>query len=81
VGNLEGVAVELARMMDNLGIEGEGDVPEVVLRRVIAIENRCGAIHAEDLARSASPEVRGFFAALARQDAIHKELLEQALDS
>jgi rubrerythrin len=45
------------------------------------VERRCGSIHAEGLARSADPEVRGFFASLAKQDVRHERLLEQALQS
>jgi len=52
-----------------------------VLRKVIEVERRCGSIHAEGLARSADPEVRGFFASLAKQDVRHERLLEQALQA
>jgi rubrerythrin len=50
-----------------------------VLQRVIDLEHRCGAVHAESLARCLDPEVQGFFHALARQDEHHRELLERAL--
>jgi rubrerythrin len=57
---------------------GRPDAAEV-LERVIDLEHRCGAVHAESLARCLDPEVQGFFHALARQDDNHRELLESVL--
>lgn len=49
-----------------------------LLRRLTAMEARFGAIHAEELARSAAPEVQRLFASLAKQDAKHSEMLRKA---
>ena len=49
-----------------------------LLRRLTAMEARFGSIHAEELARSAAPEVRQLFASLATQDARHSEMIEKA---
>ena len=49
-----------------------------LLRRLTEMESRFGSIHAEELAKSASPEVRKLFASLAAQDARHSEMLQEA---
>lgn len=49
-----------------------------LLRRLTAMETRFGSIHAEELARSAAPEVQKLFATLAAQDAKHSEMIEKA---
>ena len=49
-----------------------------LLRRLTAMEARFGFIHAEELARSAAPEVQMLFASLATQDARHSEMIEKA---
>jgi rubrerythrin len=49
-----------------------------LLRRLTAMEARFGSIHAEELARSAAPEVQKLFASLAKQDAKHSEMLRKA---
>jgi hypothetical protein len=42
------------------------------------MEVRFGAIHAEEMARSAEPEIQKLFVALAQQDARHHELIRDA---
>jgi hypothetical protein len=46
-----------------------------VKRRLSALEARLATAHAQLMARGASPEVRGFFEALVRQDEAHAKLL------
>ena len=52
---------------------------ESVLCRLIGMERRCSAIHAETLSRSSDPEVRAFFASLAKPDVRVERLLIHAL--
>ncbi len=79
--DLIAIVAELSAMAKEIGTApvpgGRSAAP--VLRRVIEVERRCGSLHAEALAQSADPVVRGFFSSLARQDAHHERLLEQAL--
>ena len=49
-----------------------------LLRRLTEMESRFASIHAEELAKSASPEVRKLFASLAAQDARQSEMLQKA---
>lgn len=72
VAELSAMATDVASSHD-----GKGAVP--VLRRVIEVERRCASLHAEGLARSADPAVRGFFSSLARQDTYHELMLQQAI--
>jgi hypothetical protein len=44
-------------------------------------EIHCSSIHAEVLAETAEIDVQMLFAALAKQDVRHKELVEKALES
>jgi rubrerythrin len=68
---IEGVRVEFRR-------PGAVRSPSQVLQRVAEMERRFGSLHAEELSRSASPEVSRLFRSLALQDARHRQLLEQA---
>jgi rubrerythrin len=77
--DLVAVVAELSAMAREVRVGMYGRCAEPVLRRVIDVERRCGKLHAEALAQSADPVVRGFFSSLARQDAHHERLLEQAL--
>jgi rubrerythrin len=77
--DLVAIVAELSAMAKEMGTGPDGQCPEPVLRRVIEVERRCGSLHAEALAQSTDPVVRGFFSSLARQDAHHERLLEQAL--
>ena len=79
--NLVAIVAELSAMARELQRNSEGLTAGPVLRRVIEVERRCKAIHAETLARSADPEVRAFFASLTKPDVRVEQLLEQALRS
>jgi len=80
-GDLLTTVAELSAMAREVRRSSDGRSAGPVLRKVIEVERRCGSIHAEGLARSADPEVRGFFASLAKQDVRHERLLEQALQA
>ena len=75
---LEGLASELeaVRKLARSSV-GTRNVP-ALLRRLTKMESRFGSIHAEELAKSASPEVRKLFASLAAQDARHSEMIQKA---
>lgn len=50
-----------------------------VLARVVELEKRHVAVHAENLCRVFVPSMQGLFVALARHDSQHLRLLEEAL--
>jgi rubrerythrin len=50
-----------------------------VLRQLADMERRFGSVHAEELAKVADPDVQRLFAALAKQDGLHRELIVRAL--
>jgi rubrerythrin len=75
---LDAIAAELLGLEREFDVAGEKDVP-AILRRVIDLEGRAGAFHAEELARSGDPEISGFFSALSQQDERHKDLLQHTL--
>jgi hypothetical protein len=72
LAELSAMAVEINRDSGNLDAES-------ILRRLIAMERRCGAVHAETLSRNSDPEVRAFFASLAKPDVRVERLLMRAL--
>ena len=73
----------MAREMDAMRLEFASLGPEPdagrVLGRLVSMEDRFHAVHAQELARCAAPEVERLFASLASQDAAHHELLRAAL--
>jgi len=79
--NLVATMAELSAMATE--IHGNAGVlhAESVLRRMIEMERRCAAIHGETLARNDDPEVRAFFASLAKPDVRVERLLTRALRS
>ncbi|HQR29839.1 MAG TPA: hypothetical protein PLL32_05475 [Anaeromyxobacteraceae bacterium] len=77
--DLDAMAKELESVRARLLLPGALRSPTVVLERVREIERRFGSLHAEELARSASPEVARLFRSLALQDERHRKLLEEAL--
>jgi rubrerythrin len=77
--DLRAMAEEVASMKAEFGRPGGPPPADVVLRRVSGMERTFGALHAEELARSAEPEVRALFESLARQDAAHLALLRREL--
>jgi hypothetical protein len=79
--NLVATMAELSAMAIEVQGNSEGHDPVPVLRRVMEMERRCGAIHAGTLARNSDPEVRAFFASLAKPDVRVERLLAQALES
>jgi hypothetical protein len=70
---------EIAAMKADFGRSGGPPPADEVLRRVAAMERSFGKLHAEELARSAEPEVRELFESLARQDATHHALIHREL--
>jgi hypothetical protein len=79
--NLVAILAELSAMAIEIQGNSGGHDPVPVLRRVMEMERRCGAIHAETLARNSDPEVRAFFASLAKPDVRVERLLAQAIES
>jgi rubrerythrin len=76
--SLEGMAAEVESMKADFTQPGQVAEPGEVLRRIVELERRYGSIHAEQLARSADPEVAKLFSSLAVQDARHRALIEGA---
>lgn len=77
--DLEALAGGIAALRAEFrSLSGSGDAREV-LRKVAELEVRFATVHAEELARSADPEVQRLFGSLALQDARHRELVEDAL--
>jgi rubrerythrin len=79
--NLEAMSTELLAIVQEMGDDFEGAPPDRLLLRVMNAEDHCSAIHAEVLAESAEIDVQLLFAALAKQDVRHKEILQKALAS
>jgi len=77
--DLQGMTAEIAAMKAEFGQPGGPPPADVVLRRVAAMERGFGTLHAEELARSAEPEVRALFESLALQDATHQALIRREL--
>lgn len=77
--DLVATIAELSAMAGELQASPEGSSAGSILRRVIEAERRCGAIHVRSMARSADPELRGFFASLASRDLRLERMLDQAL--
>jgi len=55
--------------------------PTAVLLRLVEMEDRFGATHAESMAQGLAPAIRELFASLAGQDGKHRELIQLALTS
>ena len=77
--DLDAVAAELIAMQESYRALSHAADARPVLRRLAEMEERFGSVHAEQLARSAEPDVQKLFAALAEQDARHRELIQNAL--
>ncbi|MGA8891538.1 MAG: hypothetical protein WB493_08215 [Anaeromyxobacteraceae bacterium] len=77
--DLRDMADEVAGMKAEFGRPGGPPPPDEVLKRVAAMERSFGALHAEELARSAEPDVQALFESLARQDAAHLALIRREL--
>ena len=77
--DLEALADAIAALRDEFRqLSGTADA-RGILRRLAALEVRFATVHAEELARSADPEVERLFGSLALQDARHRQLIEEAL--
>ncbi len=76
--DLHEMSGDLLDMVKDLEEDWEGGAARNVLHRVMQAEERCSAIHAEVLARTAEIDVQMLFWSLARQDVHHKQLLETA---
>jgi rubrerythrin len=74
------IQAALARTMEvEETIARSGQIPPLsVLEAVRRLEAATAGAHAEALARSAAPDVRGLFESLATQDRHHGEVLERA---
>jgi rubrerythrin len=75
---LDGMVKELEAVREMASAAAGARNVRGLLRRLTAMEARFGSIHAEELARSAAPEVQKLFASLATQDARHSEMIEKA---
>lgn len=75
---LDELAKELEAVRELAGAAAGARNVGGLLQRLTAMETRFGSIHAEELARSAAPEVRKLFASLATQDVKHSEMIEKA---
>jgi rubrerythrin len=75
---LDGMVQELEAVRELAGAAAGARNVSALLRRLTEMEARFGSIHAEELAQSASPEVRALFASLATQDVKHSEMIEKA---
>jgi len=75
---LQSVCAELEAFLGEVTSRRQpGDLPRL-LERLVEMEVRFAFVHAEELTRAAAPEVARLFASLAKQDARHRKLLEQA---
>lgn len=79
--DLNEMATELLAMVADLEEDWNTRSSREILHRVMDVERRCAAVHAEELAQTAEIDVQVLFWALARQDVHHKSLLEKALAS
>ena len=77
--DLDAMATEIAAMGASFRSLPPGADARPVLRRLAEMELRFGSVHAEELARSAEPEIRRLFTVLAGQDARHRQFIEDAL--
>jgi rubrerythrin len=75
---LEDIVKEIESMKAEFSRPGATDDPGDVLRRIVEMERRFGSFHAEQLARSADPDVHKLFSSLAEQDARHRAIIESA---
>jgi hypothetical protein len=78
-GDCDGMVAEIAALRRELGPHTASNDARAVLRRLSDMEERFCSIHAQDLARNAGPEVERVFAALALQDAAHRDLIATAM--
>lgn len=78
--DLDAVERELAAMQASFRTLASAADARPVLRRLAGMEERFGSIHAEELARSAEPDVQKLFASLSQQDVRHRELIQRALE-
>ena len=77
--DLDAMAAELTAMQESFRKLSLAADARPVLRRLAEMEERFGSVHAEQLARSADPEIQKLFTALAEQDARHRELIRSAM--
>lgn len=77
--DLDAVSAEMAERREEFRGLAPGSDARPVLRKLAEMEKRFGSIHAEELARCGEPDVQRLFAALGKQDAQHRELIERAL--
>jgi rubrerythrin len=77
-GRLGVMAAEIESMKAEFAKKDSAIDAGEIMRQVVDLERRFGAIHAQELARCADPEVQVLFAALAQQDARHQALIESA---
>jgi rubrerythrin len=73
--DVDALLSELKALGARLEAGSWGSDLEEVQQHLAAVEERCAEVHAQFLARGASPEVGRFFEELARQDREHQRLL------
>ncbi len=78
-GDLDAMAAEMTAMKEGFRALAPGADARGVLTRLAKLETRFGSVHAEELARSANPEVHKLFAALATQDGRHRDFIQRTL--
>jgi rubrerythrin len=77
-GDLQAVAREQEALLRRARTQRlPSDFPGI-FDELVAMEVRFSFVHAEELTEAAEPEVGRFFAALARQDGWHRQLLQKA---
>jgi rubrerythrin len=77
--DLDAMAQEMAAMRASFRRLSPAADARPALRRLAEMEVRFGSIHAEELARSALPEIQALFEGLAQQDARHRTFIQNAL--
>lgn len=73
--------VELAAMAENIRHDPDSGSALRVLRRVIDVERRCHAVHAEVLRHSSDPVVLGLFSSLALRDHDQERVLARVVQA
>jgi rubrerythrin len=77
-GRLGVMAAEIESMKAEFAKRDAAPDPGEIMRRVVDLERRFGAIHAQELAKWPDLQVQKLFSALAQQDARHQALIESA---
>ncbi len=79
LASLEEAAAGIGQLQRDLRAIPEPLDRAYLLRRLVEMENRVDAIHAESMTKLLDRDVRKLFASLAEQDGQHRELVKLAL--